>query len=292
METPINFHALGARFRSTGDGPIARSSLLLILDLHGVLVQRVRLSEKRIMTASKRQRKPWRRIAKHDIWQRPNLHDFFSLASARHTLAIWSAAHSFSIIPLIEALSDDVGLSHPPLKNRLFFVSDRSSCRPDPKSGRFAVVKYLPDFWNQFEQFSDRNTLIVEDTLSKIRFNLLSAVVVPEYNVDNYRHTFNDDDTLLWLLLYVEYLIEASALESNGVGIAVCRPHLYSFEAFWSIGFREACQIASEDQRRNLKSLAYVFLPDPSHNEVRSPAELVTSSQGERPSENDFQSSS
>lgn len=257
---PVNFPQLGARLRSGLNGSLPLSSLLVILDLHGVLVQRVRSDDKGTLAASRQQRPHWGKISKHFVWNRPYLREFFTLASARYNIAIWSAAKEQNVMPILEAISTNIDL-HPPLTNQFKFIAHREDCRPDPESGKFAVVKLLPDFWRQ-SKHTQRDTVIVDDTISKVRFDSWSAVIVPEYNVENYYQTFNTDDTLLWLLLYLEYLVEASGLDSNGPGIALTRPNLHTFETFWNTGFQEAYYSATEYQRENLKSLAFMYIPN------------------------------
>lgn len=263
---PINFHTLGARLLPPALPPapstnmLARTPLLLILDLHGVLVQRVQISDRQELAESRQCRKAWRKLNKHEIWQRPHLRTFLAIATARHTVAIWSAALKRNINPLIEALSSDFAFS-PSLCDRLDFITDRSICRPDLPNGRFAVIKYLPDLWRLHPRHSDFNTIIIDDTPSKIRDNALSAVVLPEYTPKNYGTGFNNEETLLWLLLYLEYLTIGAGIEFPNVGpslggIAASRRFLCSFETFCSMGFQEACRFSNSNNGR-----ADVFFP-------------------------------
>lgn len=264
--TAINFRALGSRLHSSFNDPYRRRSpLLLILDLHGVLVQRLgHKDDKALKKRTAQQRPPWTRFNKHDIWLRPYLHQFLSIGTARHHLSIWSAAQPQNVRQSINLISNQIDL---PLSNRLAFIYDRKLCRPDPTSGKYQVVKYLPDLWERDQRFNQTNTLIVDDTFSKIRFQCNSAIVIPEYSVNNYPETYNNDDSLLWMLLYLEYLIEVSGIEQyhqyppHVYGIANIRHMVPSFENFWSLGFQQACEISTHEQRQQYDSLAYVFFP-------------------------------
>lgn len=156
--------------------------------------------------------------------------------------------------------------------HRLFYIWDRSLCRPDrnapreeegeegkkKKRGNFKVLKLLPDVWRHhacMNEFGPSNTLIVDDSISKVRFHAANAVVMSEYCVRNYAENYNEDDSLLWLLLYIEYLQSHSHS-----GIERCRADLVDFEQFVS----EGCQVAQRDETKEsdaLASRAYVFFP-------------------------------
>lgn len=296
----INFHALGSRIHSNFNDANRRSPLLLILDLHGVLIQRIGKKHPEMGRLTHNRRPPYMRHNHHDIWLRPYLRKFLTIASARHNIAIWSAAQLQTINPLMQEMSDLTQLE-PPFRQRCAYIFDRRRCRPDTdrRNGCYSVVKYLPDVWSTppFQygvpspsssqpsiakhirpaiQFNERNTIIIDDTFAKVRYHPDSALVLPEYNVYNYNFTYDNDDTLLWILLYLEYLIDASGLESynqNGEkcasqpdqnlspGIAALRPALYSFENFWTLGFHHAFNSSTPYQRDTYKSLAYVFFP-------------------------------
>lgn len=296
----INFHALGARLHTSFEQSHRRSPLLLILDLHGVLVQRIENHKEPELLRQTRSRRPCHmRHNRHEIWLRPYLRKFLMIISARHNVAIWSAAQPMTINPLLDEMSRITDLK-PSFRERCTYILDRSKCRPDQdkRNGRFSVVKYLPDLWSlppprtsstssestaQMPSegpagldFTERNTIIVDDTFSKVRFQPNSALVLPEYNIHNYHYTYDNDDTLLWILLYLEYLIEATGLESyddkgekrpddglnSSPGIAPMRPMLLSFENFWTEGFNLAFNFSSPYQREKLQSLAYVFFPN------------------------------
>lgn len=311
----INFHALGARLHSSFKHVHRRSPLLLILDLHGVLVQRIAQKEREMLVLTRRRRPRDMRHNKHDIWLRPFLRQFLTIISARHNVAIWSAAQPRTVIPLLDEFSQITELQ-PPFKKRCTAILDRSKCRPDydKRNGSFSVIKYLPDLWNEpldpssspahetssansnlpsAGQFNERNTIIIDDTFSKVRHHPNSAIVLPEYNVFNYHFTYDNDDTLLWLLLYLEYLIEGAGLESydqhgqkdpnqpdiiSCSGIDATRPTLYSFENFWTMGFHEAFEKSSPYQRESYKSLAYVYFPNELIEDLPEPANSVNMS--------------
>lgn len=290
--SPINFYALGARLQPLGLNEIKRSPLLLILDLHGVLVQRVQSSNRAEMRESQNYRPHWRRVNNHLVWKRPHLEKFLSIATARHTVAVWSAAERRNVMPVLKALSSDCNMQ-PSFEDRLAFISDRSICRPDKRSGPYNVIKYLPDVWGKLNfAYSEFDTIIVDDSPTKVRHTNHSAVVLPEYTPRNYGAGFNDEDTLLWLLLYLEYLIIGAGLDTDSLvrpptfvqsqslkGIASCRESLYSFEAFCSIGVDEACR--ASDSPRGFADVFYPpgALPSSRNIELPTPSLITTSLQ-------------
>lgn len=235
---------------------------LLLLDLHGVLLQRVQKGNRVDNRRARQHRPPWKFIGKHYVWQRPYLRQFLDIVTTRYTVGLWSAAEERNVLPIISELSSDLQLT-PPLMQRLEYLCYRAHCRPDPQSGKYAVVKYLPDIWN-FAPFSDENTLIVDDTLEKVRHYPMSAVVIPEYNPENFPRSFNHDDTLLWLLLYIEYL--SSSADSGNFpsrNIAQIRHSLLSFDTFCSIGRFQASRHSFSGENDQYSSHALAFFPRP-----------------------------
>lgn len=268
---PINFQALGERLHqasrgsasfSRGRGRNARSSVLLLLDLHGVLIERFKKGSAEDRSIRREFRAPWMSFKKYNIWQRPHLEQFLDIATRRYAVGIWSAAEERNILPVLTALSDDLNLT-PCLMQRLAYLCNRSQCRPDPASGKYAVVKYLPDVWASVP-YTDANTIIVDDTFAKVRFYPKSAIVIPEYTPTNYPSTFNTDDTLLWLLLYIEHLVVAAGDDlSTGPGIAQVRSSCMSFESFCNHGRLQALRFMRPGQEEMGNSSALVFFPQP-----------------------------
>lgn len=263
---PVNFSVLGARLQqgtSAGTrgagGAHTQSSLLLLLDFNGVLVHRLNKNDRVENRLARQHRPPWKSSKHHHLWKRPYLRQFLDIATTKYTVGIWSAAEERTVLPIISDLSRDLQLT-PPLMRRLSYLRFRSSCRPDPQSGKYAVVKYLPDVWSSVP-FSESNTLIIDDTFEKVRHYPSSAVVIPEYAASKFPESYNFDDTLLWLLLYVEYL--ALTAESGASSIAQIRPFLMSFEAFCNLGRLRASNLVPFEQRHRTASLALAFFPKP-----------------------------
>lgn len=275
MQNAINFVELGSRlttalrtFRANPLQERRRSGVLVILDVHGVLVEKTATKDKDRKRAALTRRRHWRTFKNNaTVWLRPNLSLFFDTLYARHDVAIWSSAIERNIVPLLNAIDAEYAMK-PSLMDRLTFLWDRERCREDFQSGKYSTVKRVDDVWmNKVfqERYSAENTLLLDDSPLKVRHFPDSSIIVPEYTALSLGEQYNNDDTLLWLLLYIEYLVaEASkSVASTQLDISAIRQHCLSFKAFMLAGKLEAKQIAGEQDLCNLdKSLALVFLQD------------------------------
>ncbi|CAN8073167.1 unnamed protein product [Agarophyton chilense] len=250
----MNFEALASRLRSP-----SRSPLHVVLDVHGVLVERVQTRSPRAR-AARQNRGPWRTFSnRYAVWLRPHLNLFLSEMFRRHTVAIWSSAEQRNIEPLLEAISAEYRMS-PTLTQQLQFVWHRSRCRPDKQTGKYASIKSLHDLWVDREhgdRFTRRNTLLVDDSPKKTRLFPHSAINVREYNAEGMGNHYNHDDSLLWLLLYLEYIAErveriGSVLDASAGSVP--------FEEFCRMGRSFALSKRGSTRRGN--GLAWVFFED------------------------------
>lgn len=279
----INFGRLGSRLSAacaaSADAtsqPGVRSGILVVLDLHGVLVERIKRAEKRRVDFATKKRNPWRFNYRHATWLRPHLRAFLDMVSARHDVAVWSSAQSRTILQLLDNVSGHFDMQ-PPFKERLRFIWDRPRCRADVERGGHATLKYLPDLWDDVDcagHYSCKNTLLLDDSSTKFRDFPDSGVLVPEYNADKLQEFYNSDDTLLWVLLYIEYLLEESYKMNDAAGgfdFSASRANCLSLEDFTLAGKLEARRlVTNRKQRKRLKSLAYVFLGDNAGSSVLS----------------------
>lgn len=270
IHAPVNYIRLGHRLESSvlashsgTDTGIFRSGMLIILDLHGVLVNRVsRAKQKNLFRQTKQYRSPWRMQKGQGIWLRPFLQKFLEVAMARHEVAVWSSAQTTTVDELLRQVSAEYGIS-PSLRDNLSFVWSRDQCRLDHERGGHATVKYIGDLWscNRFRgKYNSSNTLLLDDSPSKFRHFPLSGIAVPPYCAEQLSDRFNEDDTLLWLLLYIEYILENSACDlraGHNIEIASNRFRCIDFEDFVTEGRRQAYEMSTRTERR--KSVAIVF---------------------------------
>lgn len=271
----INFGELGRRLstalsRATDSTspPPARSGLLVVLDLHGVVVERIKREEKQQIAFARTQRNAWKKGKYHETWLRPHLQTFLDMVCARHNVAVWSSAQRRTIEELLGGVSGHFDIK-PALKEKLDFIWDRPKCRPDEQKGGYATLKYMQDLWGDEGfggRYSCKNTILLDDTISKFRDFPQSGVVVPEYCAERLQERYNSDDTLLWVLLYLEYVLEESGKLSEVDGefdVAGSRANCMSLEDFTLAGRLAARKVVTtRRERKKLKSLAYVFLRD------------------------------
>lgn len=270
--TAINFMELGTRLAcamsaaSAGaPAPIYRSGLLVILDMHGVMVERVSRRDRAQYSRTKQRRNPWITFKHHGVWLRPHLQTFLHIALTRHEIGLWSSAQRNTIEQFLHHLSADDDM-HLPLIERLSFVWDRDRCRLDSQTGRYSTVKYLKDLWDCEAfggKYTSANTLLLDDSQTKFRHFPSSGMLVPEYREDKLRDQYNTDDTLLWLLIYIEYVFQVSnkSLEAGEIfDISACRPECINFLDFMREGKEQAYKILTGKENISFKSLALVFI--------------------------------
>lgn len=250
-----NFFALGARLSQP------RSPLVVILDFHGLLLSRIRNTTRGQLHRTLHHRRPWFTTHRHSLWLRPYVGYFLRCILSRHTVALWTSAQPRNIEPLLARMSTSLHIS-PPLQDCLTFIWYRSDCRPDLDTGPYSSIKFLPDVWEDesLKRFCrPENTILLDDSMSKVRYFPASAVVVPEYSVEVMGEYFNEDDTLLWMLLYLEYLIECGTSQV-GLNLPFGRNGSMSLWQFINLGEEVAWESTTPQQRRSLLSPAQVFI--------------------------------
>lgn len=139
------------------------------------------------------------------LWERPGARRFVAAMTRRHAVGVWSSAAPANVAAVIDVLWEPADAA------RLAFVRSRAGCRADPSAaaGRFGTEKVLADLTGQRPRWGAANTVMVDNTPSKVRRQPGNAVIVPEFSaaaavaglVD-----FHADDTLDWLALYLEYV--------------------------------------------------------------------------------------
>ncbi|KAI0557358.1 small phosphatase [Gracilaria domingensis] len=267
MNHIINFEAIAGRLQSSN-----RSPLHIVLDVHGVLVHRAQASHSR-SKAARDHRNPWRVFPKRQaVWLRPYLRTFLLEIFRRHNVAIWSSAQEKNITPMLEAMSTEFRMS-PSLLHRLCFAWHRPQCRPDRQTGKYASIKNLADLWEDREhgaRFTPRNTILVDDSPTKTRLFPPSAINVREYSPESLGRHFNNDDTLLWLILYLEYI--ADRVERIG-NVVDARVGGLPFEEFCVLGRSYA--MSRRRRRERGKSLAWVFLGEIRSNSRTDPDDPI-----------------
>ncbi|GAB0488906.1 hypothetical protein MMPV_000119 [Pyropia vietnamensis] len=178
--------------------------LLVILDLNGVLLERWSpfIGEKGGVNAAS-YRAPDARLRKGiKLWVRPGARRFVAAMTRRHAVGVWSSATQLNVTAMIGVVWT------PEDAKQLVFVRSRKQCREDTQGGgEFGTEKVLADLRDP--RFGVTNTVMVDDTPSKVRQQPANAVILPGYSAAaaaSGRVNFYNDDTLDWLALYLEYV--------------------------------------------------------------------------------------
>lgn len=169
---------------------------LIILDLNGLLVYRIRGNDK---TKKIPKSKYDYKISKFKIWIRPNTKDFLKYCLLHFNVAIWSTAQIHNILPLIDLLFDEED------KEKIVFIWGQSECTP---SGKFSsinkhkelVFKETSKIWDEFPQYNETNTLLIDDDEYKAERNVPFTAIHPNSWVGDEDDNFLSNTKLIsWL---------------------------------------------------------------------------------------------
>lgn len=140
---------------------------LLILDLNGILIYR--LSYKgRIPGAVK--------LGNFSVWKRPFTEEFFDMIFKKYTIGVWSSANKKNMDLLLNFVFGD-------RRKDIYFEMNQTSCvtipNPDEPERPF-FIKDLKNVWDLFGIWSMQNTLILDDSLSKVKCNPVGTFYCPD----------------------------------------------------------------------------------------------------------------
>jgi hypothetical protein len=143
---------------------------LLILDLNGVLIDRI-LAKEFIRPIDWGDEIPMELRPKHVggflCWKRKNLKSFLKYIFKNFTVAVWSSAKLHNTKKLVEFVFGS-------LENKLLFIwgQDRCGKEPHPTSKvKPLFLKNLVDVWKEFPEYSLDNTLLIDDSILKNKNN-------------------------------------------------------------------------------------------------------------------------
>lgn len=183
----------------------ATPPLLVVLDLNGVLVERWSPHHAVRGAATAADFRPPDAHLRQGVklWERPGARRFVAAMTRRHAVGVWSSAAPSNVAAVLDVLWA------PEDADQLAFVRSRDGCRADTSGGggQFGTEKVLADLGDP--RFGVANTVMVDDTPSKVRRQPANAVIVPEFSAAAAaagRVDFHHDDTLDWLALYLEYV--------------------------------------------------------------------------------------
>lgn len=162
-------------------------SRILLLDVDGTIVHRhfvgkmiISEYDKLVHSCLLCHSGNFARVTKdHIIYIHPHFTQWIDLLASRSIqVGIYSAAPLKNILPVVEHLFG----KGEAWKQKLVCVLGRESTHPRPTAEKpFGVTKDLDLFWKQFPQFGANNTLIMDDTASKLVFHEKHLVLTPTF---------------------------------------------------------------------------------------------------------------
>lgn len=157
-------------------------SNLLILDINGVFCTKTRTGE--IPKDSKLEHL---KLNKYYVTLRPNARKFLEFCFENYIVAFFSSTTPTNSKKILEKLLTEEQQT----KTKFQWFRDRTHFDPDyPKCDEFATIKKLSDVWdnptvNEKRAFSEKNTLLCDDSVTKTRFNpKTNVIVIPPFNGD------------------------------------------------------------------------------------------------------------
>jgi len=157
------------------------SRILLVLDLNGLLVQRVHLSE-----ATKAEKKLLlknlphgpKKSTKYLAWLRPNIENFLEFVFERYDVIVWSSAKRMNIDGLL-----NISMS-PEQQKYLVDIYDQSYCEEiglHPTDNQKPLfLKELGKIWSKYPRYNAENTLLIDDSYYKAVKNPPGTAIHPK----------------------------------------------------------------------------------------------------------------
>ena len=142
--------------------------ILVVLDLNGIFIDRVRREEAKAAPPSPR---PHDGVVNNSlVWRRPHVDTFLDMLFDRFDVGVWSAANKDNVRGMLNVLL------RPEHDKRLVFVLDQSHCDKDgvapnnPHKPLF-IKDLAKAVWAQHPQYASGRTLLLDDTPYKARRN-------------------------------------------------------------------------------------------------------------------------
>ena len=167
-----------------------RRRLLVVLDLNGVLLERLRSAECRQRGAAPAPLDM--RVKRQHVFLRPRLAEFLDFLFNRFHVAVWSSCEP----PTMELLVPmALGKAH---ADSLELCLDRTSTVHQPTPGKkYDTIKPLSALWKLCDgAWSAHNTVMLDDSCLKARANSANVLCPQEYLVP--KSTVPDEDTELF----------------------------------------------------------------------------------------------
>lgn len=132
------------------------------------------------------------------VYKRPGADMFLRYCLKKYNVAIWSSTTQYNVKPILN------WIFKPKQLRKLAFIWYRNQTKLDPDYGKseypsiteYDTVKNLADVWsnpyfNRLRKYGKTNTLIVDDSSNKVRFNPKNNVLVVE-SYKGFSNTINN----------------------------------------------------------------------------------------------------
>ncbi|TPX69090.1 hypothetical protein SpCBS45565_g02724 [Spizellomyces sp. 'palustris'] len=201
------------RKRRKMTGP-KRGTILLILDINGTLLERVKKSaEKKAARANPLcPEAPNFRLNKARCYYRPYLDTFIDHIFQHFEVAAWTSAMPKNADPMFRHIFGDYA-------PKLAFGWNRSHCSDIGGQSRdWEAKKDLRKVWadravNPRGRWSERNTILIDDTSSKASFTPANCLHLPTFTVCDPNFDCINDTSLLSLIKYLDEIRQSAVTD-------------------------------------------------------------------------------
>jgi hypothetical protein len=190
-----------------------QKKLLIILDLNGVLVHRLKASKEKLPQASSPEHalKPTMTLGGRKVIFRPSVEQLFTAIPEHVQLAIWTSAEKRNVVQILEKLAPEYKS-----RNLFEFTWFRDKCVTDPHDYKFCI-KDLSKVWQSSSKWNEKNTVLVDDSELKCKNQPDNLLCVKEFKATA-EDAFKDDEIrklLNWIHRVSEWFGESLLLDNE-----------------------------------------------------------------------------
>ncbi|KAJ3127903.1 hypothetical protein HK098_005544 [Nowakowskiella sp. JEL0407] len=189
--------------------------LLLVLDLNGTLLSRVKQSSSQIAAMNNTlPQYPYFHLNHKRVYLRPYLDTFLSYIfnSENFKIAVWTSAERSNAKVLTSKTFTDQ------YSNDLLFDWTRKQCtflQTTEKVKKRPIAKNLFKVWQKFEEWNETNTVLIDDSPEKLVYQPNNHILIPKFDVC--KSDCQSDTTLLSLIHYLKFLSNSDCCDVRDV---------------------------------------------------------------------------
>lgn len=205
-----------------------RDNILFILDLNGTLMHRITKAQLvDVAEEHPNYRPPNCTVNGSPIFFRPGHHDFLRRLLGLGQVAVWTSAmpknahpmvmHTFNGLLTANMISRYRRPHDGPWRegpHELLFLWSQEQCdvRRVPGRDKPEFKKDLQRAWEAHPRFSQKNTIIIDDSPAKVSAHTKNLIAIPEFVVTDELVDHTKDDVLLTLATYLERILSEEGL--------------------------------------------------------------------------------